>query len=127
ARRGGVRAGDRAPDAALRDDGGATPRLFDLLRSQAHTLLLLSPDPTAAGVGATLAARYGELLQVALVPRAGVPAPASPLPSLHDVSGALHRAYGATGPTAVLIRPDTYVGYLGAPTGVAEYLAGYLM
>jgi 2-polyprenyl-6-methoxyphenol hydroxylase-like FAD-dependent oxidoreductase len=41
ARRGGVRAGDRAPDAALRDDSGATPRLFELLRTPAHTLLLL--------------------------------------------------------------------------------------
>lgn len=123
----GVRAGDRAPDAVLRDDAGATPRLFELLRTPAHTLLLLSPDPLAAGLGTTLAARHGELLQVALVTHAGVPAPASQLRILHDADGTLHRAYAARGPTAVVIRPDTYVGYLGAPSGVAEYLAAYLM
>ncbi|MEO8603426.1 MAG: FAD-dependent monooxygenase [bacterium] len=127
ARWGGVRAGERLPDAELRQANGEAVRLFDLLRTPAHVLLMLAPDATAAGIAAQLAGRYGALLEAVLVSRPGAPAPANGLRVLHDADSALHRAYAASQPTAVVVRPDGYVGYLGPAGGVAEYLATYLM
>ena len=127
ARLGGVRAGERLPDAELRESSGAAVRLFDLLHTDAHVLLVLAPDAAAAGIAAQLVMRYGELLSAVLITRPGAPAPANGLRVLHDPDAALHRSYGASLPTAVLVRPDGYVGYIGPAGGVAEYLATYLM
>jgi len=124
ARLHGVRAGDRAPDATLRAADGAAVRVFDLLQTHGHLLMMLAPDAIAGGIAAQLAARYGELLCVALIGAATDEVPSGDLRVLHDPDAVLPALYGAA---AVLIRPDGYIGYLGPAGGVAEYLAAYLM
>ena len=45
------------------------------------------------------------------------------LPALEDADGAFRDAYGASGPSAFLVRPDGYLGYRGRSTGVVSALA----
>lgn len=44
---------------------------------------------------------------------------------LTDVEGALHAAVGADGPTAVVVRPDGYVGLRLAPPRVAQVIGHF--
>lgn len=108
-----LRAGDRAPDATgLRTVDGER-RLFDLLRGGRFTLL--SFDRTVA-----MEASPAGLRTLRVVHH---PAGAE---DLADTDGHLARAYGASGRTLVLIRPDGYVGLIsdaGDVTAVARYLA----
>ena len=138
---GAVVPGDRAPDGPLVDLGpGATLRLLDLLRGTRHVLLLFRGNAAAGDAGDWLArlgeavhARYPEMVSVAFVDPAGdLPAPPAgtgPWRILHDPHGELHRRYGATRPTAYLIRPDGYVGHNGQPAswdGLRAHLDRYL-
>ncbi|MEU8773859.1 FAD-dependent monooxygenase [Streptomyces sp. NPDC048606] len=129
----GPRPGARAPDCGgLRGAIPAFPlRLHDLLRGRDHVLLLYTdgaPDPRLPELAAWAAGLPpGRLTAYAVLTEGGTaPAGAAALPVYRDARGEFARAYGVSGPTAFVVRPD---GYLGArvhpPTaeGVAAYLA----
>lgn len=107
------RAGDRAPDAPVTEQGGDDRRLFDLFRGPHHTLLELDGGSTidqSWSVG--LRRRYGHLVRVAVVSRSGMPQASGVI----DETGEAHRKYGAERGGIYLIRPDGYVGFRGGPT-----------
>ncbi|GJF30623.1 oxygenase [Kitasatospora sp. NE20-6] len=123
--------GDRAPDCTgLRHPLAARPlRLFDLLRSPRHTLLLhLGPgtEPRRADACADAArhAAHGEL-DVWAVLAPGASADSLLLPHVVDEEDAYRRAYGIRDGEAVLVRPDGHLGgrlHPAAPDGTAALL-----
>jgi 2-polyprenyl-6-methoxyphenol hydroxylase-like FAD-dependent oxidoreductase len=94
---GGGKAGERAPDAPLREG-----RLFDVFRGPHFTLLGFGEEhaETVARVGE----RYGAAVRAYTVGAAG---------DLVDSGGHARRAYGTDG--LVLVRPDGYIGVYDAP------------
>jgi hypothetical protein len=94
ARRGGMLAGDRAPDAPLRGAAGQPRHLFDLLAEPHLTLLGYQPAREIR-----VAARGG--LHIHIV---------GPNGDLEDTSGHLRAAYGVAAGDWVLVRPDGYIG-----------------
>lgn len=92
-RLGGLRAGDRAPDAPILGAAGQPSRLFRLFQGPHWTLLV-----DDAG-GATIGPRPG--LHVHRVGAQG---------DIIDTWGHVRDAYGLAPGEAVLIRPDGYVG-----------------
>ena len=121
---GGVVAGDRAPDAAVVEArGGAATHLFELLRSGRHCLLLCSAAAAVASmqpIAVAVGEAYGDLIDVFIVAPSDAP---SQTPLLVDRTGGVRAAYAVRAPTAVLIRPDGYVGYYGQPIDHARLLA----
>ncbi|MFE0459865.1 FAD-dependent monooxygenase [Kitasatospora sp. NPDC058965] len=129
----GPAAGDRAPDCAglRRPLAGFPTRLFELLRSPRHTLLLYAGPtaPAAALRGAASAARTAahDLLDVyaVLAPEAAARPADLQLPCVTDPDNAFRTTYGPHDGEAFLVRPD---GYLAArlptttPTAVATHL-----
>ncbi|MFE0583053.1 FAD-dependent monooxygenase [Streptomyces sp. NPDC058866] len=126
----GPRPGDRAPDCGgLTSPIAAVPlRLADLLRGREHVLLL---HGTGLDELALTAREYsGGRVETCVVLPADTPpdAPAGPgaLPAYHDTGGEFARIYASRPPTALLVRPD---GYLGArlspptPGRLAAHLA----
>jgi hypothetical protein len=105
----GVRAGDRAPDAPCQDAGDPV-RLFDLFRGPHWTLLRLGPDaPSTAHPGIT---SYDV---------------GAPSPGITDAEGHARRAYDVPDGTAVLVRPDGYIGLItSAPATLASYAERFL-
>ncbi|MEU5263717.1 FAD-dependent oxidoreductase [Amycolatopsis sp. NPDC021455] len=108
-----LRAGDRAPDATglLTVDGER--RLFDLTRGGRFTLLSFGDAPEVE-------AKSAGLRTFRVVGR-----PAGP-GDIADPEGHLTRAYGATGRTLALIRPDGYLAVIsdaGDVSVVSDYLA----
>ena len=105
----GPQAGDRAPDAPLRDAAGTPTRLFDLFRGPHFTLLGLGERSAAAVTGEA----ETHILKPYLVGPGG----------LLDDDGHVAHAYGTD--ALILIRPDGYIGLVADPaeTGsVGEYL-----
>ncbi|MFB7713964.1 hypothetical protein [Streptomyces sp. NPDC056105] len=115
--------GDRAPDCRglLSDLAGYPRRLFDLLRTPRHVLLLFAGPQHATGDGtarleacATAAqhAAHG-LLDAYLITAAEVPQDARPVglhpPRVHDAANEFHNAYTPRDGEALLIRPDGYI------------------
>jgi 2-polyprenyl-6-methoxyphenol hydroxylase-like FAD-dependent oxidoreductase len=104
----GLRPGDRAPDAPLRDAVTGSPiRLFDLFRGPHFTLLGLGERcaPVLSEVDTGIISRY-------LVGPGG----------LVDDDRHVAHAYGTD--AVILIRPDGYIGLVADPTelrSVAEY------
>ncbi|MBP2702939.1 FAD-dependent monooxygenase [Microbispora sp. RL4-1S] len=109
----GPRAGDRAPDAPLRDAAtGAPIRLFDLFRGPHFTLL---------GLGARCAPALG-VVESGL--ESGVVKPYLVGPGgLLDDGGHVAQAYGTD--ALILVRPDGHVGMVAHPTE-AESVGDYL-
>ncbi len=96
-------AGDRAPDAIYKAGDGSQRRVFEDLRGPQFTLLLFG------GVEIDLPADVRDLKVVRLLTE-GEPA----------------ATYGVAGPTAVLIRPDNYIGLFDESPdrgSVANYFA----
>ena len=100
---GGGMAGERAPDAPLREG-----RLFDLFRGPHFTLLGFG-DGHAETI-ARVNARYGPAVRAYAVDARA------------DVDGHARRAYGTDG--LVLVRPDGYIGVYDAPP--EDYLRALL-
>ncbi|PWI43020.1 FAD-dependent monooxygenase [Streptomyces sp. ICBB 8177] len=93
-----ITTGDRAPDAPVTDPDGKEIRLFDLFRG---------PHPTRLTFGAPAPAEphaYAVL----------TPGVTSPGPYVIDTAGHAHTAYDASPGTSVIVRPDGYLGYVGA-------------
>lgn len=109
---GALRAGDRAPDADLRDGNNQARRLFELFREPRHVLLLFLG---AAGEASAKAERLGtglSELPEAMLDRYRIVRGSSNLPAeLRDLSGLAHAAYGMMESGVVLVRPDGYIGY----------------
>ncbi|MDN3356911.1 FAD-dependent oxidoreductase [Actinomadura sp. DC4] len=99
---GGGKAGERAPDAPLRDG-----RLFEVFQGTHFTLLGFGEEHAATV--AEVNARYGPAVRAYTVGPAG---------DLADTAGHARRAYGTGG--LVLVRPDGYIGVYDAPPG--DYL-----
>lgn len=93
ARRGGLLAGDRAPDAPVRGAAGQPVRLFELFKGSHWTLIGYGVESTPS------LARPG--LHIHTFGHKG---------DLHDHHGHFSAAYGLTAGDWVLIRPDGYVG-----------------
>jgi 2-polyprenyl-6-methoxyphenol hydroxylase-like FAD-dependent oxidoreductase len=116
----GIRAGDRAPDAAcVRAQSGEQVRLFDLFRGTHFTLLVFGDQPMPH-----LPAVYdGSLHTYTIAP------PDSPVAlaeqTLVDSDGQAHRAYGISANALILVRPDGYIGLTGASPG-QEPIINYL-
>ena len=123
---GTPRAGDRAPDAELRDANGKARRLFELFREPRHILLLFvgaMPGNEADTFQREFADSLGDLIQVYRIARGfgGTPSVASSSgtgqsPSLQgsdllDITGAAHSLYELPGGGMVLVRPDGYIAF----------------
>ena len=109
---GRLKAGDRAPDAELRDENGRARRLFELFHEPRHVLLLF------LGASDSAAANFGEIegaiggLPDGIIASYRIVRGQSDLPAeLRDTSGLAHAAYGLFEGGVVLVRPDGYVGY----------------
>lgn len=120
---GTVRAGDRAPDAELRDASNQARRIFELLRAPRHVLLIfLGSSGTVAHVEQLkkmLDAFPADVIDSYRLTRglAGLPT------ELRDLTGLAHAAYGLTSGGLVLVRPDGYVGYRSAHLEVNPFRA----
>lgn len=112
-----LRAGDRAPDAPLRDAAGRALRLFDVFCGARFTLLALG-----AVAGDALARVGGAHERVVRVRRVGPPGAGA---DLVDDAGHVRRAYGDVDGAIFLVRPDGYLGFVGeagSVDGVDAYL-----
>ena len=143
------RAGDRAPDAELRDTNGKAVRLFELFREPRHVLLLFlaaMPNNESKAFQHELSDSLGDVIRVYRIARGvgGTPSVASGLgtgqsPSLQvsdlvDISGNAHSLYHILNGGVVLVRPDGYVAFPEATssiprhfaiTGIGHYIAGH--
>jgi 2-polyprenyl-6-methoxyphenol hydroxylase-like FAD-dependent oxidoreductase len=132
---GGPHPGDRAPDASpLADTDGDTIRLFDILRSTKHTLLLFAgvePEENTWKrldiVAEQVRDRYGTHIQVYQVAAGNTPPDggATNAELLLDPELVLHHRFGAHTECLYLVRPDGYVGFRSQPANVAS-LQDYL-
>jgi hypothetical protein len=134
---GGVKAGDRTPDAELIDRAtGQSKRLFDLFRSTEHVLLLISGDAVGELDGLRrikqqVTARFGSVIRSYIIaPRdmARV-SPSAVDGAAYLCPGELRQRYGVHRDTLYLIRPDRYVGFRSQPadgTELVKHLEKYL-
>jgi 2-polyprenyl-6-methoxyphenol hydroxylase-like FAD-dependent oxidoreductase len=130
------RAGDRAPDARLRDATTGEPTtLFDQFRGPHFTLLLFDGGPRAQAGRAHLASvarRVEEMFGEDTETRIVASSDARPVPPgwgepvvLLDPDLEAHKLYGAKAEALYLIRPDGYIGFREEPAA-PEPLLGYL-
>ena len=110
-RRGGVLAGDRAPDAPVRGAGGQPIRLFNLFQGSHWTLL-----------------GYETTRLSAVTPRSGLHIHSvGPRGDIVDHGGHLRDGYGLAPGDWVLVRPDGYIGAIVSSdytAALATYLDG---
>ncbi|MFC9501555.1 FAD-dependent monooxygenase [Streptomyces sp. NPDC056982] len=131
--------GDRAPDCrGLLSDLAAYPRrLFDLLRTPRHVLLLFAGSEHASGDGAARleacaaeahraahGLRHSKLFTAAEVPEDARPVGLRP-PRVRDAAGEFRDAYAPRDGEALLIRPDGYLSGRFHPA-VPERLTAHL-
>jgi hypothetical protein len=107
-RGGGLRAGDRAPDAPIRGAAGRSTRLFELFKGAHWTLLghEVARDivPSRPGLHIHTIGRRGDIL---------------------DEGGHLRDAYAPASGDWVLVRPDGYVGAIVSSSEIGA-LEAYL-
>ena len=129
----GPQPGDRAPDAReLRRPALTFPvRLFELTGGLNHTLLGYAENARELAALEGVAARarqcaHGRLDTYAVIAAdaAGL-AEGCVLPLVVDSAGEFRSAYAATGGSALLVRPDGYLGYRTDSVN-ADRLAAYL-
>lgn len=104
-RTGGVRAGDRAPDAPLLGAGGQPRRLFDLFAGPHWTLIVKGAAPAVASRRRLRVHQLGA--------------------DLHDPHGAFDAAYAMADGDRLLVRPDGYIGAI-VTAAEASRLSAYL-
>ncbi|MCX2712903.1 FAD-dependent oxidoreductase [Mycolicibacterium sp. J2] len=112
-----LRVGDRAPDADLLSRDGDRVRLFDAYRGTHFTALAYGPH-AATSLAALRWPVTGAPLQRLRIdagtsgpsvhPREEGPATGD----LVDTSGGFRQAYGVSGDTLLVIRPDGYIGHI---------------
>jgi 2-polyprenyl-6-methoxyphenol hydroxylase-like FAD-dependent oxidoreductase len=96
----GPKAGQRAPDEFIADGR----RLFDLLRTQKHTLLVFDPD--SIFLNDEFIREYKEILDVRLV-----------------TGEKVRKKYAAESETVYLVRPDGMIGYRSRQMRVEEVIS----
>jgi hypothetical protein len=107
-----VHAGDRAPDADLRDADNQAQSLHELVRAPRHVLLLFLGASGDAVVKSEAIRDVLAPLPNELIDRYRIARGQSDLPAeLRDRSGLAHAAYGLLEGGIVLVRPDGYIGY----------------
>ncbi len=112
-REGGLRAGDRAPDAPCRAAAdGAPVRLFETFAGPHFTLLGFGP--ASVPVLREVVEEFGELVRAC-------PVDAGPQ-GLADHAGHARAAYGVTGDSLVLVRPDNHLALTAPATDGREVL-----
>ena len=109
---GTPRAGDRAPDAELRDANGKACRLFELFREPRHVLLLFLgalPSDESETFQREFSDSLGDVICVCRR------LPAVPVRiqggDLRDLSGNVHSLYHMLNGGVVLVRPDGYLAF----------------
>jgi 2-polyprenyl-6-methoxyphenol hydroxylase-like FAD-dependent oxidoreductase len=108
-RRGGVLAGDRAPDAPIRGAGGQPTRLFNLFKGPHWTLIGFDVERLSG-----------------VKPRAGLHIHAvGPHGDIVDDGGYIRDGYGVRCGEWVLVRPDGYIGAIVSSDHIPS-LEGYL-
>jgi 2-polyprenyl-6-methoxyphenol hydroxylase-like FAD-dependent oxidoreductase len=108
-------AGDRAPDAPLRDAKGRDVSLFDVFRGPRFTLLSFNVHDREGLERVTR--RYERELRTYTVDRNAPDRQASDT-ALFDVHGHASNAYGGENGALFLIRPDGYVGFIGSDKSI---------
>lgn len=130
----GPEPGDRAPDVTFAESQEGPNRLFSLLRSTRHTLLLFDGEASTEDgyrrlheLGRRVRARCGDAVHSYLIiPLASLPpAAAGDVPVVIDAAKALHTRYGARAECLYLVRPDGYVAYRSQPAD-GDQLLSYL-
>jgi 2-polyprenyl-6-methoxyphenol hydroxylase-like FAD-dependent oxidoreductase len=122
---GAPRAGDRAPDAELRDVGGKARRLFELFCEPRHVLLVFlgaMPNEESESFQGELTESLGDMIQIHRI-RRGSPHVSG---ELFDISGNAHSLYHMLTGGLVLVRPDGYVGFRCDRFDAAKF-RGYLI
>ena len=115
-------------------DKGELTLLYDLLTGAEHELLMFHGERTSAEGLATLcriaqdvADRYGPLIELHAIKPGGGPEGGPDVASEHvDVDSTMHRAFGASVASVVLVRPDGYIAFRNQPAdpdALASYLA----
>lgn len=121
--------GERAPDVVINSEPGG--RLFDLMRTTAHTLLLFDgAAETEHGYQRLmdLSIRMESTYGTRIVPHLVVPAAVRPAALegygrvILDAESALHRRYGARSECLYLIRPDGYIAFRSQPADIDKLL-----
>jgi len=108
-RRGGLLAGDRAPDASVRRAAGQLTRLFELFKGPSWTLLGYETDRSAVAPRANL--------HIHIVGSGG---------DVVDAGRCVQNAYGVSAGDWILVRPDGYVGAIvssGETAALESYMA----
>lgn len=127
---GRLKAGDRAPDAELRDEAGQARRLFELFSEPRHVLLLFLGASGRATANLEGFERMIDGLPDGAVDSFRIARGQTGLPAkLRDTSGLAHTIYGLLEGGVVLVRPDGYVGYRSPNFHLPEleaYLLGIL-
>lgn len=123
-------AGGRAPDARglTRAAETCAVRLYTLLAGTRHTLVLYADAAATFDVLETAGAAAQDaahgLIDVYVVGHPDADVGATMLPLLRDSEGSFAKAYEADATTAVVVRPDGHLGYVGL--AAADPLTGYL-
>ena len=115
---GRPKAGDRAPDAELRDENDRARRLFELFREPRHVLLIF--------LGASGNAALGDLSPAHIDTCRIVRGRSELAADLRDLTGLAHAAYNLFEGGIVLVRPDGYIAYRSNdfdPVKLRAYLA----
>jgi 2-polyprenyl-6-methoxyphenol hydroxylase-like FAD-dependent oxidoreductase len=120
-----LHAGTEARDAGPLVVNENERSLFELLRGNHHTLLVVPGSKPQSQIEAQslrdLAAEveraYGSQIRVCRVLPAGSDGP------ILDVESAVHQRYGSSDPRLYLIRPDGYIGFRGEVAHGAELMA----
>jgi 2-polyprenyl-6-methoxyphenol hydroxylase-like FAD-dependent oxidoreductase len=110
-----LRAGDRAPDAPLRNAKGREVTLFDAFRGPHFTLLSFGVHDRE-GLEQVIR-KYSRELRTYTVDRIAPDSSASDT-ALFDVDGHASNAYGGENEALFLIRPDGYVGFIGSEKSI---------
>ena len=115
--------GGRAPDATglTRTSVSGPLRLFSLLGSREHTLLLYAGDDATAddvatferAADAAVRAAHGRI-DVYLIAAPNADVDITALPVIRDRDGDFARMYSAVGPSVYVVRPDGYLGFASA-------------
>lgn len=99
--------GDRAPDASLTTPAGTSVRLHEILSGPHFTAVAHGPSAVHALDQVVWPPRGDRLTRVAIDAPGGLADFA-----VTDANGSFTRAYGLTGDTLLLVRPDGYIGHI---------------
>jgi 2-polyprenyl-6-methoxyphenol hydroxylase-like FAD-dependent oxidoreductase len=129
---GGIRPGDRLPEASVRGPAGQEQRLLVVVRGPWYRLLLLPAGADGAAlaslgeIGRRSESMYpGVVHSYLIVPGSSLPPGTEGKSVLLDPAGSVRQLLGAREAALAVVRPDGYLGYRAQP-GSWEELRAYL-